>query len=216
MGLCTNRAGAEIVFVLNDETPALDKLNNGDLVSSDGVDLVFSNVVVSDGSSHGDVEEYGILLSSTTEAGFTDVISFDFSFSQDVYIDTYVIGAREDIPVGSFFTASGVNGTSDSNLIPVGSSFSESQHTFLPGTIPYFEAGQVYSFTHNLPSVGDPLFNLKVLSVTAVPEPGSVGMLAAGALAMAIRRKRKASRGSDSKPRLSRRCGGTRSVGNPR
>lgn len=193
-GVGVESASGEVIFVLDDQTPAFsDGLNNGDVVSSGGIDLTFSNVVVANGGLFGDVEDWGILLSSTTEVGLTDVISFDFSFSHDVQLQTYDIGARESVGSGRFFTISGSNGTSGENLIPSGTSFTESTHNFMPGTIPYFEAGEVYSFTHNLPDdATDPLFNLEQLVVTSVPEPGSVGLLAAGALAAVIRRRRKA------------------------
>ena len=69
-GFAVEPVHAEVTFVLDDQAPAFaNGLNNGDVVSAGGIDLTFSNVVVSDGSSFGDVEDWGILLSSTTEAG---------------------------------------------------------------------------------------------------------------------------------------------------
>ena len=189
--LFAGNANAQSVFVLDDLAPALsDGLSNGDTVTVDGIDLTFSNVVVADGSTTGDVEGVGILLSSTTEPGLTDVISFDFSFSEAVQISTYDIGTREDVPSASSFTVTGPNGTSGNNLIPQGTSFSEVQLNFDPGTIPFLAAGQVYSFTHNLPSSGEALFNLEELVVEVVPEPSACCLLAVGCLGLSTRRRR--------------------------
>ena len=184
-------AAADVAFVLDDTAPAFsDGLNNGDVVSAGGIDLTFSNVVVADGSAFGDVEGVGILISGTTGPGLTDVISFDFSFNQHVQMLTYDIGTHESVPTNSFFTVTGFNGTSGNNLIPEGTSFTESTFGFDAGSIPIFEAGQVYSFTHNLTSAGDPLFNLEELYVRQVPEPASGSLLfACGLIGVMIRRR---------------------------
>ena len=188
-GIWNRPVVGDTIFVLDDTVPAFaDGINNGDAITVDGVTLTFSNVVVADGSEFGDVEDFGILLSSTTEA-FTDVIQFDFSFNQDVQINTYDIGAREDVPASSFFTVTGSNGTSGNNLIPAGTSFTEVKLNFDPGTIAVFEAGEVYTFTHNLPSSGDPLFNLEEFAVTVIPEPGACWMIALGVVALGYRRR---------------------------
>jgi len=192
--LNTSRASADIVFDLTTASPnLLNGLGNGDTVTSNGITLTFSNVVVSDGSATGDVENVGILLSSTDEAGLQDVHSFDFSFSHDVVVSQYTIGAREDVHSNSVFVVTRPNGTSGNNVIPAGSQFTDSVHTFDEGTIPFLQAGQVYSFSHNLPNNAsdDPLFNLRSFSVTAVPEPSSASLLLMGALGLVVCRVRK-------------------------
>ena len=187
-----NISNADLVFEFTDSAPSLaDGLDSGDSLIVGGVTLTFSNVVVADGSSTGDVESAGILLSSTADVSLTDVISFDFSFSEDVQISDYTIGLHEDVPLGSFFTISGSNGTSGDNAIPDGTSFVDQTFSFDAGTIPVFSAGQAYSFTHNLPSAGDPLFDFKGFTVSSVPEPGSVCLFVACAAAIAVRRRRK-------------------------
>ena len=197
LGSTVRPVSADIIFELVDSVPAFaDGLNDGDSVTVDGITLTFFNVVVSNGSSFGDVEAAGILMSSSTDPSLTDVIRFDFSFSQEVQISAYTIGVHEDVPLGSFFSVSGTNGTSGNNTIPDGSMFADQTFVFDPGTIPAFEAGQVYSFTHNLPVSGDPLFNFKGFTVSSVPEPSSTGLISLGILLFALRRKRRASKTS--------------------
>lgn len=186
-----NISQADLVFEFTNSVPSLaDGLDSGDSLTVSGVTLTFSNVVVADGSSTGDVESAGILLSSTNDISLTDVISFEFSFSEDVQISDYTIGLHEDVPVSSLFTITGSNGTSGSNSIPDGTSFVEQTFGFDAGTIPVFLADQAYSFTHNLPSAGDPLFDFKGFTVSAVPEPGSACLFATCAFAVVLRRRR--------------------------
>lgn len=183
-------SAADSVFVLDDTSAALaDGLSNGDTLTANGIDLTFSNVVVSDGSATGDVEGVGILISSLIDPGATDVVSFDISFSKNVEIKTYDIGSREDVTAGSFFTLSGINGTSGNNTIPAGSLFTEQTFNFDAGTIPFFQAGQAYAFTHNLSTVSDSLFNLEELVVAEIPEPGACTLLSLGCLASCLRRR---------------------------
>lgn len=187
-----NISNADMIFGFSNSTPSLtDGLDSGDSMTVGGVTLTFSNVVVADGSSSGDVESAGILLSSTNDVSLSDVISFDFSFSHDVQISDYSIGLHEDVPASSFFTISGVNGTSGNNSIPEGTLFVEQTFGFDAGTIPVFLSGQSYSFTHNLPADGDPLFDLGGFTVTSVPEPGSAGLVALSVLGLVVRRRRK-------------------------
>ena len=187
LGIQGQEAMATSIFVLDDTTPAFaDGLNNGDVVTVDGIDLTFSNVVVSDGSANGDVEGVGILISGEIDPNYTDVVSFDFSFSHNVSISTYDIGTWEDVLIGSFFTVSGPNGTSGNNPIPSGSGFTEQTFNVVPGTIPFFQAGAVYSFAHNLADGSDALFNLEELVVDVIPEP-STGMLLVLGCVMGLR-----------------------------
>ena len=190
-----HKAWADTIFVLDDTTPAFapietDGLNNGDVVTVDGIDLTFSNVVVSDGSAIGDVEGVGILISGEIDPNYTDVVSFDFSFSQDVEILTYDIGTWEDVPASSFFTVSGPNGTSGNNTIPAGSGFTEQEFSFAPGAIPFFQAGAVYSFSHNLVDGSDALFNLEEIVVRVIPEPSTGMFVVVGCAAGLCRRLR--------------------------
>ena len=169
-----NTGYSDTTFVLDETVPAfLDGLNDGDTISIDGIELTFTSVVTSNGSLFGDVESNGILISAATNPMYTDVVSFSVTFNQDVQILNYTIGAREDIPTNSTFSLVGSNGLSDPNVIPDGTSFDEITLGFLPGTIPVFEGGETYAFSHNLSSVEDSLFNLKGITVAvAVPEPG--------------------------------------------
>ena len=171
-GLAVNTGMGDVVFSLDNSGGALaDGLGTGDVLTVDGVSLTFSSVVVADGSPQGAVEGTGILMSSTADP-IDDVIQFDFSFSHDVVINSWVLGTHEDVPPGSFISVVGPNGTAGNNAIPAGTSLSNVSQPFDMGTIAFFQAGAVYSFTHNLPANGDPLFNLAQLSVSPIPEPG--------------------------------------------
>ncbi len=177
-------ANADNIFVFDNSVASLtDGLSNGDSVTVDGITITFSNVVVSDGSGAGDVEADGILISGSTNPSFSDVTSFDFSFDTDVFLNAYTIGLHEDVPAGRSLTVIGGGGVSGNNAIPVGTSFTEQTFAFDSGTISFFESGQVYSFSHDLPEAGDPLFNLKGFTVSAVPEPGAISILGFGCLA---------------------------------
>ena len=187
LGIQGQEVVATSIFVLDDTTPAFaDGLNNGDVVTVDGINMTFSNVVVSDGSANGDVDGVGILISGEIDPNYTDVVSFDFSFDQNVSILTYDVGTWEDVPGGSFFTVSGPNGTSGNNPIPSGSGFTEQTFNVVPGTIPFFQAGAVYSFAHNLVDGSESLFNLEELVISVIPEP-STGLLFAIGCVVGIR-----------------------------
>jgi hypothetical protein len=171
IGIESSHGDTELVF--DDETPSLlDGLQDGDSVTSGGITVTFSNVVVSDGGPTGDVEDTGILFSGIVDPTYTDVISVDLTFSHDVQISSYIIGGREDISVGRFVVLTGTNGMSAENTVPAlsGSAFTEVLLPFDPGSIPVFKAGQPYTLSHNLPNdeLSEELFNLEALFVRKV------------------------------------------------
>ena len=180
---------ADIALLMDNTTPDLvDGLHNGDSVSASGITMTFLNVVVPNGGP-GEVGDWGILLSGANDPTIADVIQFDFSFNDDVYINTYDIGTWESIPSGSFFTISGPNGTSGNNLIPEGDSMTEETYSFDKGSIAFFQEGETYTLTNNLLAAGDPLFYLEQITVSVVPEPGSAFVLLAASTAMFVRRR---------------------------
>ncbi len=195
LGILTVSNAATTAFVFDNSVGVFaDGLNNGDSLTEDGITLTFSDVVTSNGSAFGEIEGVGILLTGVLDPTYTDVISFSITFSQRVQILTYDIGAREDVPVSSSFNLTGSNGTSGNNVIPFisGATTTELQLSFDKGTIPFFEANQAYSFTHNLPNNGsDALFNLEELAVEAVPEPSSSLLIGLGSFALMSRRTRR-------------------------
>ncbi len=168
----TTEVNGEIITFDSTVSSLSNGLNNGDSVTVGGITVTFTNAVITNGGSVGEVENSGILFSSSTEAGTSDVISVDITFNQNVQITSYEIGQREDVPTGRFFTLSGSNGVSGNNVIPSGSTQTEISINFDTGTIPFIKAGESYTLSHNLPTdnENDPLFNLESLTVTAIPE----------------------------------------------
>ena len=132
-------------------------------------------------------------MSGATDPSYDDVIQFDFSFNEDVFLDTYEIGSWESVPANRYFTISGPNGVSGNNLIPMGDSNQEQSFLFNEGSISHFKAGETYSFTHNLSATDDPLFYLEEFRVEVVPEPAAAGLFWSTALLVGLARKRRAS-----------------------
>jgi len=171
--------------VVVDESTLSGGLENGSSVEVNGVEMGFSDIVTSNGAAVVTVEvgDNGVFISNQTfpssDVDGDDVKSFSVTFSKDVRIKNYLIGRRTDIPEGVYFRIEGEGVSSGENFIPsvVGNSETEVNLDFKAGTITYFKAGQVYTFSHNAPS-GSSLatgFSLKSFTLVRILESSGYG-----------------------------------------
>jgi len=146
--------------VVLDESTLSSGLENGSSVEVIGLEMAFNDIVTSNGAPVVTVEvgDNGLFISNQTfpssDVEGDNVKSFSVTFSKDVRMKNYLIGRRTDIPEGVYFRIEGEGVSSGENLIPsvVGNSEIEVNLDFKGGTIDYFEAGKVYTFSHNAPS----------------------------------------------------------------
>jgi hypothetical protein len=174
-------ARGEIEFLFDVNTPSLaDGLVNGDRMTVNGLTLTFSNIVTSNDGGIGELDPDipGILISGIIDEDYSDVVSLDITFSEDVVISSYKIGDWKSISAGRFFTLAGAGGVSGENVIPAGSSGTSVSLPFVQGGLTSLKAGQAYTLSHNLPNDTslDAWFDLESLCVklaaTAVPPLG--------------------------------------------
>ncbi|WP_195822745.1 VPLPA-CTERM sorting domain-containing protein [Roseobacter sp. MH60115] len=138
-------------------------VNNGDSVSAGGFVLTFQDVNIKS-TSTGSASRSGMSFNNFFD---NTIITLDVVFNIDTIIDTYDIGFTRNAG-DKTFQLSGVNGTSGANSFG-----SRGMNKFDMGSIPFFKAGETYTFSHNVNGFSQHSL-LSGLGVSAAPSPAVV------------------------------------------